>query len=64
MYSGRFLSLLPFILAVILWFLNRDYMMMFFNPESRICGGIMIGAILVLISTGYFLMTRIANIEV
>jgi tight adherence protein B len=64
MYSGRFLSMLPFILAGILWFLNRPYMMMFFNPETRLCGGIMIGLIFVLISSGYFMMTRIANIEV
>lgn len=64
MYSGRFLSMLPFILAGILWFLNRPYMMMFFNPETKLCGGLMIGLILILISTGYFLMTRIANIEV
>jgi len=39
-------------------------MMMFFDPETKLCGGIMIGLIFVLISTGYFLMTRIANIEV
>ena len=64
MYSGRFLSMLPFILAGILWFLNRPYMMMFFNPETRLCGGIMVGAIFILISSGYFMMTRIANIEV
>ena len=64
MYSGRFLSMLPFILAGILWFLNRNYMMMFFNPETRLCGGIMIGAIFILIASGYFMMTRIANIEV
>lgn len=64
MYSGRFLSLLPFILAGILWFLNREYMMTFFNPETRICGTIMIASIFILISSGYFMMTRIANIEV
>jgi tight adherence protein B len=64
MYSGRFLSVLPFILGGILWFLNRDYMMMFFNPETKVCGGIMIAAILLLISSGYFMMTRVANIEV
>jgi len=64
MYSGRFLSVLPFILGLILWFLNRDYMMMFFNPETRLCGGIMIAAIILLISSGYFMMTRVANIEV
>jgi tight adherence protein B len=64
MYSGRFISVLPFILAAILWFLNRPYMMMFIGEESQPCGYIMIGIILVLISVGYFLMTRIANIEV
>jgi len=64
MYSGRFLSVLPFILGAILWFINRSYMMMFFNPETKICGGIMIGVIILLISSGYFAMTRVANIEV
>jgi tight adherence protein B len=64
MYSGRFLSVLPFILGAILWFLNRPYMMMFFNPNTRVCGMILIGLILVLISSGYFMMTRVANIEV
>ena len=48
MYSGRFLSMLPFILAGILWFLNRPYMLMFFNPDTRLCGGIMIGLIFIL----------------
>jgi tight adherence protein B len=64
MYSGRFLSVLPFILGAILWFINRSYMMMFFNPETKLCGGIMIGVIILLISSGYFAMTRVANIEV
>jgi tight adherence protein B len=64
MYSGRFLSVLPFILGAILWFINRSYMMMFFNPETKVCGGIMIGVIILLISSGYFAMTRVANIEV
>jgi tight adherence protein B len=64
MYSGRFLSVLPFILGGILWFLNRPYMMMFFNPNTRVCGGILIALIFILISSGYFMMTRVANIEV
>ena len=64
MYSGRFLSVLPFILGAILWFINRSYMMMFFNPETKLCGGTMIGVIILLISSGYFAMTRVANIEV
>ncbi len=64
MYSGRFLSVLPFILGAILWFLNRPYMMMFFGPETQPCGYIMLGVIVVLITLGYFMMTRVANIEV
>jgi tight adherence protein B len=64
MYSGRFLSVLPFILGAILWFLNRPYMMMFFGDVAQPCGYIMIVLILILISAGYFAMTRVANIEV
>jgi tight adherence protein B len=62
-YSGRFLAMLPFILGAILWFINRPYMMLFFE-DPKICGMIMIGAILLMISAGYFAMTRVANIEV
>ena len=64
MYSGRFLAVLPFILGGILWFLNRPYMMMFFNPETRLCGGIMVGLILILIASGYFAMNKVGDIEV
>lgn len=64
MYSGKFLSLLPIILAAVLWVLNREYMMEFFNPETRVAGiiALIIGALLVI--SGYFVMTRIASIEV
>ncbi len=64
MYSGRFLSLLPFILVMILWFLNRAYMMKFFEPGSMTCGLIMLGVAGAMVGLGYFMMTRIANIEV
>jgi tight adherence protein B len=64
MYSGRFLSVLPFILAGILWFLNRPYMMRLFDPETRICGYIMIGVVIVLIAAGYFAMNKVGDIEV
>ncbi len=62
-YSGRFLAMLPFILGAILWFINREYMMLFFD-DPKICGYGMIGAILLMVSGGYFAMTRVANIEV
>lgn len=64
MYSGRFLSLLPIILAGILWFVNRDYMMKFFEPASRVCGLIMLGIAGVMIVSGYFAMTRLADIDI
>lgn len=64
MYSGRFLALMPLIIMGALWVLNRDYMMEFFNPETRIPGiiALVIGATMVL--SGYFVMTRIATIDV
>jgi tight adherence protein B len=62
MYSGRFLSLLPIILSLLLWFLNRSYMMTFF--DNLICGLIMLGTAAIMVGTGYFIMTRIADIEV
>jgi tight adherence protein B len=64
MYSGRALALMPVGLLCILWFLNRSYVMEFFNKETILCGGIALGIAAVLISVGYFVMTRIANVEV
>jgi tight adherence protein B len=64
MYSGRFLAMMPVALAGGLWLLNRPYMMQFFNPETRLVG---IGALCIgggMIMAGYFVMTRIANIDV
>jgi tight adherence protein B len=61
-YSGRFIALLPIILSVILWFVNRDYIMTFF--DNLACGIIMLSCAGILISVGYFIMTRIADIEV
>jgi tight adherence protein B len=64
MYSGRILALMPIALMLVLWFLNRSYIMEFFSPDNLICGLIALGAAAVLITVGYFTMTRIANIEV
>jgi tight adherence protein B len=64
MYSGRALALMPLGLICILWFLNRSYMMEFFNKDTILCGGIALGIAGVLIIVGYFIMTRIANVEV
>lgn len=64
MYSGRVLALLPIALLCILWFLNRSYVMEFFNKDTLVCGAGALGGAGVLIIIGYFVMTRIANVEV
>ncbi|MDD5467482.1 MAG: type II secretion system F family protein [Anaerolineales bacterium] len=63
-YSGRFLALMPLLIFLILWFINRPYMMQFFNPETRLFGVIMLIIGGVMITSGYFVMMRIASIEV
>jgi tight adherence protein B len=64
MYSGRALAIMPVGLLCILWFLNRSYVMEFFNKDTILCGGIALGIAGVMIIVGYFVMTRIANVEV
>lgn len=64
MYSGRFLSLLPVIVLLILYVMNREYMMTFFLPENRLCGSIALGVGGLMILAGYFVMNKIADIEV
>jgi tight adherence protein B len=64
MYSGRFLAIMPILISLALWVLNRPYMMEFFNPETRIPGIIALSIGALLIASGYFVMTRIATIEV
>jgi tight adherence protein B len=64
MYSGRILALMPIALMLVLWFLNRSYIMEFFSADNLVCGVIALGIAAVLIGVGYFTMTRIANIEV
>jgi tight adherence protein B len=64
MYSGRMLSLLPLVVFGIIYLLNRDYMMTFFKPESGICGYVALGIGLAMIAAGYFVMNKLAEIEV
>jgi len=64
MYSGRFLSILPVLLVVVLYFVNREYLMTFFKPENVPCGYIALGVAAFLIIAGYFTMQKLGNIEV
>ncbi len=64
MYSGRFLGMMPIFIALTLWFLNRPYMMLFFDPDSRMIGIPLLAIGAIMIITGYYVMTKIADIEV
>ncbi len=63
--SGSLLSFIPLVLALILWFMNREYLMSFFTEAPLPwCGWASIVLIIVMIAMGYFIMMRIADIEV
>lgn len=61
--SGTVLSLIPFGLTVILWFLNPDYLLSV-TEGGPICTAAIICVVLGLISSSYFIMMKIADIEV
>ena len=61
--SGTILALIPIFLTIVLWFLNPKYLMSFMDA-GPLCA---IGAatlVIILISLGFFIMMRIADIEV
>jgi len=60
--SGRILSAVPFVVFVLLWFINQEYMGEFFKNIA--CGGIALVVGIIMIATGYFVMMKIADIEV
>ena len=61
--SGAVLSLVPVFLALVIWFIDPTYLMSFMD-DGPICGGIIVALVLFLIGLGYFIMMRIADIEV
>jgi len=62
--SGTLLSIIPMALALILWFMNPDYLMSFFEGPHPLCGWAAIALIVIMIASGYFAMMKIADIEV
>jgi tight adherence protein B len=66
--SGTVLSLIPVFLTVALWFISPEYIGSFFTESSVIpqplCGFIAVAAIVGMIIAGYFVMMKIADIEV
>jgi len=64
MYSGKMLAMMPVAVILALYFLNREYMMEFFKPDAGVCGFIALGLAAILIVSGYFVMQKLAQIEV
>jgi tight adherence protein B len=62
--TGYMIGIVPFVLALFLYFVNRSYIMQFFNPASRICGIPMVITGLLMIFLGFFAVQKIASIEV
>ncbi len=60
--SGRILSAVPFVVFVLLWFINQEYMGEFF--KNLACGGVALIVGIIMIAIGYFVMMKIADIEV
>ncbi len=61
--SGSVLSLIPVFLTLVLWFLNPEYLLSL-QGGGPFCSIGVIVAVVFLISTGYAIMMKIADIEV
>lgn len=61
--SGTLLSLVPFGLVMVLWFINPEYIMSIADGGT-LCTVLIVCVTLGLISSSYFIMMRIADIEV
>lgn len=61
--SGTILALIPIFLTVVLWFMNPKYLMSFMDA-GPMCAALAAGLVVFLIGLGYFIMMRIAAIEV
>jgi tight adherence protein B len=61
--SGTLLSIIPLCLTLILWFINPDYLMTFAEGGTT-CVVVVAATVIFLITTGYIIMMKIADIEV
>jgi tight adherence protein B len=66
--SGIVLSLIPVFLGLALWFISPEYIGTFFADNSimpqPLCGIVAVSTIVIMIILGYFVMMKIADIEV
>jgi tight adherence protein B len=61
--SATVLSLIPVFLTIALWFVSPEYLATFFD-NGPFCGWLAVGTIIGMIISGYFVMMKIADIEV
>jgi tight adherence protein B len=61
--SGTVLSLIPVFLTIVLWFLNPEYLLSLQSGGTYCIVGVGI-AVVILITSGYLIMMKIADIEV
>lgn len=61
--SGIVLSMIPLFLTIALWFISPDYIGSFFD-RGPLCGWLAVGTVVTMIASGYFVMMKIADIEV
>lgn len=58
------ISALPIALVVLLFLVNRPYIMQFFNPETRTCGIPLISLAGLMIVTGFLITQKIVDIDI
>jgi tight adherence protein B len=61
--SGMVLSMIPVFLTIALWFVSPEYISSFFD-RGPFCGWLAVGTVVGMIALGYFVMMKIADIEV
>lgn len=61
--SGAVLSMIPVFLTMALWFISPEYIGSFFD-RGPVCGWAAVGTVVIMIASGYFVMMKIADIEV
>jgi tight adherence protein B len=61
--SGMVLALIPVFLTLALWFISPEYIGSFFS-RGPVCGWSAVGLVVGMIAAGYFVMMKIADIEV
>jgi tight adherence protein B len=58
------ISLLPVVLVLLLFLLNRPYIMQFFNPETRNCGVPLISLAAIMVLSGFWAVQKIVAIDI